>query len=898
MRLSPATRLGSYEILAQLGAGGMGEVYRARDTRLGREVAIKVLPEAFARDPDRLARFQREAQLLAALNHPNIAAIHGLEEQDGLRYLVLEYVPGETLAERVGAGLKPAPSPLPMEEALEISKQIAEALEAAHEKGIMHRDLKPANIKVTPEGQVKVLDFGLAKAFESEASAADLSRSPTLSMAATRAGVILGTAAYMSPEQAKGRPLDERADIWAFGCVLWEMLVGRQLFSGETVTDMLAAVIRAEPDWNALPPETPPAIRQLLSRCLQKDSKRRLRHIGDARIEIEDALSVPAGAVQRIPEKPELTARRELARWPLLVAIAVLAALAGAGVVWKLLPAPQAPAHLVVTLPAGESLALGEGPAMALSPDGRWLAYVVHRGATQQLYVRSIAEFQAKPIPGTDGAFNPFFSPDSQWIGFVAAGKMKKVPLGGGSAATICNGQGVWGASWATDGNIYFAERWQGESLLRVPAAGGTPQVISRPDAKKGESCHRWPHALPGGQGVLFTVGAGATFDDARIALLDVKTGQWKTLVEGGSNPRYVRTGHLLYVRAGTLFAIPFDLKKLEVTGTPVPVLEGVTTSTANGEGQFSVAEDGSLVYVPGGTAHSERKLVWVDRKGTNKPVTELRRAYEDLDLSPDGRRLALTIEGPTWNIWVHDLERGTLTRFTHEQTNTDPQWTPDGKRIVFTSFREGQYGLFWKPADGSGPEERLVAGPNFLHPYSFSADGRFLAYSDQHPKTDSDIWVLPMEGERKPQPFLRTPFQEMFPALSPDGRWIAYQSNESGRPEIYLQPFPGPGGRIQISTDGAWTPLWASTGRELFYLNAEKVMAVPIETKPTIRAGAPRVMFQLATIFTGHPYDHSPNAERFVFITPSEQQGASAQIYVVLNWFEELKSRVSSGKK
>jgi serine/threonine-protein kinase len=879
-----------YRVTAKIGAGGMGEVYRATDSKLGRDVALKVLPPAFAQDAQRMARFQREAQVLASLNHPNIATIHGLEEGAGIRALVMELVDGPTLAERIALG------PVPVEEALPLAKQIAEALEYAHERGIIHRDLKPANVKITADGKAKVLDFGLAKALSDDASGQDASHSPTLSMAATKAGIILGTAAYMSPEQARGKPADRRADIWSFGVVLYEMLAGMQAFSGDSVSDTLASVLRGEPDWNALPAETAPKLQSVLRRCLQKEPKHRLRDIGDARIEIEELLTGSSSAVTHASGQPE---RSQMAPWVVVAIVAGLAVLGTAAMGWKLLHAPtaQGPVHLVVALSPNESLARGVGPALAFSPDGRQLVYVARHGGSTQLYLRAIDDFQAKLIPGTESATNPFFSPDGQWIGFFTDLQLKKVPVAGGSAVAVCDAASPWGASWGEDDMIYYAERWQGESILRVTARGGTPQVVSRPDAKKGESSHRWPYLLPGGEALLFTIGTGTSFDDAQIAILNLKTSQWRTLIKGGTYPRYESNGHLVFVRAGTLLAVPFDLKRGEVSGTPVPVLEGVTTSTANGEAQFSLAENGSLAYILGDTTESERKLIWVDRKGAARAVTEGRRPYEDLSLSPDGRRLAMTIEGPTWNVWVYDIERGTLTRLTHEYTNTDPLWTPDGKRIVFTSYRDGKYGLFWTPADGSGPEEQLVASPNFLHPYSFSGDGRLLAYSEQNPQTRADVWVLPMEGERKPQSFLRTPFQEEFPALSPDGQWIAYESEESGRPEIYMQPFSGRGGRAQISINGGSNPGWAPTGRELFYLEAGKFMAVPIETKPILRAGMPRALFESVYLDSGHFYDPSADAQKFVFIVPNEQQAATKQINVVLNWFEELKRRVPTGK-
>jgi serine/threonine-protein kinase len=916
MALTVGARFGAYEIAGLLGAGGMGEVYRARDTKLRRDVALKVLPDQFARDPDRLARFTREAHVLATLNHPNIASIYGIEEADGVAALVLELVEGPTLAERLsGVGADPRVGlkgghigpPLRVDDALKIAAQIADALEAAHEKGIVHRDLKPANIKLTADERVKVLDFGLAKAMApGDASPAavaegDLSptMSPTLTAMASKLGVIVGTAAYMSPEQAKGKAVDKRTDIWAFGCVLYEMLTGQRAFVGEDVTDFVVAVMTKEPDWSSLPASTPPRLVELLKRCLKKDARERLRDIGDARIEIGEVSGAPAHVSGRDDES-HVSVQPKRRTWALATAVALVTALATAGVVAILLRAPhrQGAVRLVVTLPAGESLNIETGAAVTISPDGSRLAFVARRGTATQLYTRPIDDFAAKPIPNTENALMPFFSPDGQWIGFFADNRLKKVPAAGGPVTSICEAGAPWGGTWGVDGNIYFAERWHGESLLRVAAAGGTPQVISRPNRSKDESSYRWPHALPGGGAVLFTIGRGTTFDDARIAVFNTKTGETKTLIEGGTSPQLLLPGYLAYVRSGTLFAVPFDSIKLEIVGTTVPLVEGITTNRANGDAQFSLSRNGSLVYVPGGATVGDRKLLWVNRAGVVRSVTDVRRPYEDLSLSPDGKRLALTIEGPLWNVWVYDLERGTLAPFTYEYTNTDPVWAPDGRRIAFTSYRDGKYGLFWKPADGSGPEERLTASENFHLAYSFSRDGRFLAYEEQTSKGNFDLWVLPMDGDRKPRPFVRTPFENNAPAFSPDGRWIAFMSTESGHSEIYVQPFPGPGGKVQISTTGGDLATWAATGRELFYRDGDKVLVVPIDTQSAVRPGTPRVLFEVPRHQTGHPYDPSPDGQSFVLITPGEPQASLTQIHVVLNLREDLERRAAAGAR
>ncbi len=905
MALSPGTRLGPYEILSPLGAGGMGEVYRARDPRLGREVAVKVLPSAFSGDPERLARFEREAQLLASLNHPNIAAIHGLEESNGVRYLVLELVPGETLAELLAAG------PLTTEAALGISRQIAEALEAAHEKGIAHRDLKPANVKVTPEGKVKVLDFGLAKAFAGDSSATDLSQSPTVTRGATREGVVLGTAAYMSPEQARGKPLDKRTDIWSFGCVVYEALTGRQAFSGETVSDTIAAILGRDPDWQALPETTPANIQLLLRRCLQKDVTRRLRDIGDARIEIEERLNssgalLPSTAGISAPKRGR---RQRAVSWSL----AVLAALSIGVALWSLMRAPRTPtrsiARVVVPLPPTDRLALGALPVIALSSDGTRLVYVANHGGSTHLYVRSIDRFEAALVPGTDGAESPFFSPDGQSVGFFAEGKLKKVSLSGGAPLTLCSAPVNRGGSWGLDDSIIFAPSitW---GLFRVSSAGGTPKPLTVPDRKKGEYGHRWPEILPGGKAVLFTVWTGTSFDDARIAVVSLETGERRVLIEGGTYARYVPSGHLVYARAGGLLAVPFDLNRLEVTGPSVSIFEGVSMNPTFGGAEFSSSADGSLAYVPGGLRVGEETLVWVDRKGVAQTLPAPPRGYMSPRLSPDGQRLAVAIVGTNIGLWIYDLARGTLTRLIASGPIPFPIWTPDGKHLTFTSALGGALNLYWMPADGSGAAEPLTRSEDAQWPGSWSPNGQVLAFTEADPTTGYDIWVLGLDGDpstplgagRKARPFLQTASNEYLPMFSPDGRWLVYGSDESGRQEIYVRPFPGPGGKLQISTEGGTELMWARNGRELFYRNGDKMMAVAVETKPTFAAAKPKLLFEghyEPGVFAYEPnYDVAPDGQRFLMIKGSEQESAATQINVVENWSEELRRLAPAGKR
>jgi eukaryotic-like serine/threonine-protein kinase len=869
-------RIGSYQILSLVGAGGMGEVYEAHDSKLGRNVAIKVLPAEFVHDADRLSRFQREARMLASLSHPNIATIHGLEQSDGAHYLVMELVPGKTLAERLTGGA------LGLEEALKIAGQIAEALEAAHAKGVIHRDLKPANVKVTPEGRVKVLDFGLAKAFAG-AGAPDLSQ-PTLTLS-TEDGRILGTPAYMSPEQARGKPVDKRTDIWAFGCVLYEMLTARQAFPGATVSDAIAAVLGREPDWQALPASVPVKIRDLLRRCLQKDSQRRLHDIADARIEIEEA--------QAAPPAPAMEVRT---RWPgvlLWSGVFLLAAVIAGLAIWKLKPSsattPGVVSRVAITLPPGELFAGFEaGVSVALSPDGTRLAYVARRGGVQQVYLRSLEGLEAKPVPGSEGGAQPFFSPDSQWLGFFAGGKLKKISVAGGESLSIADATDPRGASWGSDGKIMFVPRREGV-VWQVSAAGGTPQPLTQMQGS--ETSHRWPEFLPGGQAVLFAAGiAGSNWDAARVAVQLIGPGQRRELVPRGTNPHYASSGHLIYALGGTVMALPFDGQRLEVKGPPSPVIESVLQLPLSGAAQYSFSATGSMVYVPASVAAAQRRLVWVNRSGSEVPLAAPARGYRHPRLSPDGKKLAVAIEGQETHIWLYDLARETLTRLTIEGSlNNNPNWTPDGGRIIFGSNREGAKGsgAFWQLADGSGGAERLTDAPSSAG--SWSSAGRVLVFDTSDPATGRDIYTLQPGGR---QPLIRTPFNEGSPTFSADGRWLAFASDASGRSEIYVQPYPGPGGRLQISTGGGTEPVWSRNGRELFYRSGDKLMAVDIDIRSGFSAGKPKSMFQglyQPTPVVEANYDVAPDG-RFLMIKPGGEEQAPTQVNVVLNWFEELK--------
>jgi serine/threonine protein kinase len=875
--LTPGARLGSYEIVGPLGAGGMGEVWRVRDARLGREVAIKVLPEAVAGDPARVARFEREAKLLASLNHPGIATVHGFEQVDGVSMLVQELVEGLTLAERLRRGA------LPMREALELAVLIAEALEAAHEKGIVHRDLKPSNVKLTADGRVKVLDFGLAKALGTESAVADVSKLTT-DTSPTGAGVILGTAPYMSPEQARGEGVDERTDIWAFGCVLYEMLTGGRAFRGATGSDVIAAIIERQPDWKALPTGTPPLVGSVLRRCLQKDRSRRLHAIADARLEIEEALTWAGSQAAAGPAWSRSSARRAL-----LMILGVLAA-AGTSWLWTRSPRPghQAPTRFNIDVAASTQLPLETVTApIAISPDGRQLAY---QAEGQGLYVRALDQAKARRIPGTESASQPFFSPDGQWLGCVADGKLLRVPLGGGSPRVIAEAPQPRGASWADDGTIVYTPHTL-SGLFRVSSEGGAPSTLTEPDPSQ-ETSHRWPQVLPGAHAVLFTTHPpSGRIDESRIAALSLKTGDRKILVQGGIYGRYVPTGHLVFVSGGSMFAAPFDVGKLELIGPAVAVLDDVRMAWGSGAAHFDFSRAGTAMYVAPHQRPGEAALQWVDRKGAAAPVTSTRRAFRAPRLSPDGRRLAVHVQEPNgMDLWLLEIARQAWSRLTFAKDNAWPVWSPDGARIAFTSNRNGYYNLYLVAADGGGVE-RLTTSVSWHFPTSWSPDGRVLVFEGSNPDTEFDVWEVPVDGGRRPRPLVVAPLAQNEARFSPDGRWLAYESAESGRAEVYVRAYGGSDRRWTISTEGGSAPLWSHMGREIVYTNGTKILAVPVATTPTFKAGVPAVLFDRGKRV--HGYDVTPDGQRFVIAEDAEPEPERLQIVVIPDWFEELKAKV-----
>jgi len=894
MVLSSGAKLGPYEIVAPLGAGGMGEVYRARDTRLDRSVAIKILPAHLSQNAEAKERFDREARAISSLSHPNICHLYDVGQQDGASYLVMEYLDGETLADRLRKG------PLPLEQVLKIGADICEGLERAHCSAVAHRDLKPSNIMLTKTG-AKLMDFGLAKPAVAAIGASSSSASlATMSQPLTAEGTIVGTFQYMSPEQVEGKEADVRSDIFSLGAVLYEMITGKRAFEGRTTASTIAAILAGEPKpISTIQPMSPPALERVVKACLEKDPDDRMQTAHDVRLQLRwiaeagpRATPLPAAAMRSMPGRRALI----LGLGALLLG-AVIASLA----TWNLKPPPQQPvSRTIITLPPGQRLAGLDQPCVALSPDGNHLAYVAVQGGTQQLYLRAMDSLEARPVPGTEGATGPFFSPDGQWLGFFASGKLKKVLAGGGAVLTLGDVFQPRGASLGSQGAITFAPT-AASTLQQVPDAGGTPQALTR--LAKGENSHRWPEFLPGGKAVLFSAAmTSSTWVNPQVAVHSVATGERRNLVQLGTQPRYALSGHLLYAHGGTLMAVPFDPQRLELTGTAVPVVEGVMQSAVSGAAQYSLSATGSLVYVPGSIEADQRRLVWVTRNGAEQPIAAPSRAYRIPRLSPDGRRVVVAIDEEGAQTWLYDLSRETLTRLTFGGTvNQAPVWAPDSKRVAFQSNKEGPLELFSQLADGGGGLERLTTSEYSPAPNSWSSDGQLLAYIDVNPTTGWDVWVLRL-SDHKAQPFLQTAFNESAPKFSPDGHWLAYVSDESGHWEIYVQPYPGPGGKWQISADGGMEPVWNPNGRELFYRSGRKMMAVDIATHPGFVAGKPRVLFEgeyLLTPLAFPNYDVSPDGQRFLMLKPTEQKAtAPAQINVVLNWFEELKRLVPAGKK
>ena len=878
MSLSPGARLGKVEILSLIGAGGMGEVYRARDPRLKRDIAVKVLPAVWASDADRLARFQREAELLATLNHPNVAAIYGFEEADETQALLLELVEGPTLADRLRRG------PIPITEASSIARQIADALDAAHERGIVHRDLKPANIKVRDDGMVKVLDFGLAKALEPEPSAGAATQLPTVTdPGMTRAGVILGTAAYMSPEQARGQAVDKRTDIWAFGCVLYEMLMGRAPFVRPTVTDTLAAVVEQHPNWTALPPATPEFVVRLLRRCLEKDVRRRWHDIADARLYLEDLDNPP-------PVEPHGLARRRIPQ--VVAALGVLAVVAASAAVWNSRRGEDAPAsdpvRFTVDLQPGEELPLDAGlpVPMAISRDGRSIVYVTRRPSGNRIYLRQTERVDANMIAGTDGGSGPFISPDGQWLGFASGGFIRKVSMQGGTPQTVARVATFFGGCWSDDGSIVFHE-WQ-SGLFRVSADGGTPERLTSQDEQAEGPGHQTPFCLPGGRAVLFSVSPRGR--PRAVEAVEIRTGRRTHLLEG-SSPQYVSSGHLVFVRDGKLHAAPFDVARLDVTGPAVALADDIAVTVVQDRGALAISLNGTLAYAP--AVSNSSRLVAVDAAGGSRPVVEGQSRFDHPRFSPDGTRLVVSVALDTGNeLWVYDLARNARARLSVGGQVSRPIWSHDGLSITFQ--REGS--LYSMPADDSRTPGVLLArdqSANALFPLAWSRVGPTLVYSRPAPGTNRDVFTLSADGV--PTPFLVTPRDERSAMLSPDGRWMVYAALEAGREEeVYVERNPGPGERVVVSVGGGREPVWSPFGDEIFYrsTDGQRMMAVTVRADPAVNIGRPRTLFQGAfrTGLFWANYDVHPKTREFVML--AAEGPLQPRLTVALNWTRVLGQR------
>ncbi len=949
------TTLAHFKITDKLGEGGMGEVYRAEDTKLGRQVAIKVLPDAVANDPERLARFEREAKVLAALNHPHVAAIYSIEsalpagrpgapfasqdevdatlreppvgsaakadveagdrgverqhppakprEQPArpIHFLVMELAEGEDLTERIARG------PVPVEEAVAIALQIATALEIAHEQGIVHRDLKPANIKVGKDGQVKILDFGLAKAMESHGGTgadASVSMSPTLTAQMTGAGIILGTAAYMSPEQARGQEADPRSDIWSFGVVLQEMLTGQRAFQADTVSDTLARVLMQEPDWDALDRRLPPRITHLLRRCLERETRSRLQAIGEARIALESYIADPNAAEPAVAaESPSAAAGSSvLRRAPLWLALGLL--VGGLAAFWlarRSVPDTPAAALRYAIDPVEGTVAGSEDTnGLDISRDGTKIVYVgtTAGGSNTRLYLKTNVDAEPRALPETEGARSPFFSPDGQWIAFFSENDLRKVSLLGGSPISLAPTRDRRGGVWHPDGSIYFVGH-SAAPLSRVAESGGDVAQITQLDTERRERTHRWPSLVPGGKAILYTSDTHDSteyYDDARIEAVNLATGEQKVVLEGSSRAVAVASGHLIFARDGSLFSIPLNLDTLEVSGDPRLVVQGVLTVVVSGAVQFAISDTGTLAYVPGEKTSEIFDLVWLTPEGESELASSEQGVYFQVALSPQGDRAALVSSmRDSQDVWILDMERGTLSRFTFEASNMNPIWTPDGKGLVFSSNRDGTHPKpYLKSANGIGEPQLLWDAPDEALASSLSSDGRWLAVelsqSQDNREQSTEIWIVDLTGEREPVPFIQDRNRNRYPSFSPDDRWLAYVSSESGTDHVYVRPFPAADGKWQISTVFAREPRWTPDGKRLFYRSVEGPKYVDIDTTQGLRAGRP-VLIEPDNI--GGPfnmtYSFQPNGERLLALRSHVDDESQWRVHVILGWEDQL---------
>lgn len=893
MNLAVGTRIGSYEVMASLGAGGMGEVYKATDTRLHRTVAIKALHTLFAADPERVSRFEREAQLLASLNHPNIAAIYGVEERDREKYLVLEFVDGRTLFDVLRDG------PLPVSEAMAFAKQIADGLVAAHDRGIIHRDLKPGNIMVTADGAIKILDFGLGKTLDAGPGTEDQQNSPTMTMAATRAGIILGTAGYMSPEQAKGRTADKRSDVWAFGCVLYEMLTGRRAFDGEDITETLAAIVRGEPDWAALPAGLPAPVRELVERCLIKNRTDRLSDMSVVKYLLGDRSSTTRASAA--PASTVLAAPRST--WPLsvlvttgLLAVALAVSL---GALW-MRGADGASSNtggvtrVSISLPVGDQLSGTQFSPVAISPDGQTVVYSAVRSNVTQLFARHLNEAAPRPLAGTEGARSPFFSPNGRWIGFTVPGQLKKIAIDGAALQVVTTASDARGATWAPDDMIYYAPT-NASSIWRVSASGGAATEVTTLDRARGEISHIWPRVTPDNATLLFTVRTGPGNDERRLVALDLKSGERHDVLPGVTTARFTTTGHLVYGRLDRLFAVPWADGHLVPGGVPIALPE--TPRTENeAVADYDLAANGTLIAVPGGPERMQNRIVWVNRDGTTEVLPLPERDYESVVLSPDGRQAIVQVLDGTIGLWMIDLARQTMTPFlVSGPSRQSPVWSADGKRVFYRLTRDGMRNVYMKNADGTGDEIRLTDKAGVVQsPMSVSPDGKWLSYSEGGDNSGVGVWITPAQPQTGVAPYRFAPSEPGGNGhFSPDSKWLAFQSSVSGRSEIYVRSFPEAGPRKQVSENGGSQPRWSRDGRQLYFTSLDgKIMATDVTLGASFSSGAPRVLFAQgfkSPSNTNTPYDISTTG-RMIGVKQHPVANILDRIDVVINWINQLK--------
>jgi serine/threonine protein kinase/Tol biopolymer transport system component len=881
--LSPGQTVGPYRVTDKIGEGGMGEVFRAHDSRLKRDAALKVLPASSVGDSERRRRFEREAQVLAALNHPAIAQVYGVELDGSEPIIVMEFVEGATLADRIGKG------PLPIDDVVAIALQLCDGLEAAHERNVIHRDLKPANIKVRPDGSIKILDFGIARVLSTD-TVSDTANSPTMLGGSTDAGIILGTAADMSPEQARGRAVDKRADIWAFGCIVFEMLTGKPVFAGESTTDILADVVKKDPEWDLLPPATPDRLIDTLKRCLQKNVKDRARDIADVRFEIEQALRAPAARTASGTAGPGRSPLQSLAWFgggALITAIAVVAIMGGRGAEVT----PPTPVRSAIVLPPSTTLALGRGSSVTVSPDGRTIAYTARADGKTLLYLRPLDRFESTPLAGTEDASNPFFSPDGRWIGFFADEKLKKVSLDGGAPVLVADAINPRGHAWSLDDTV-FVTTSNNAGISRVPARGGKLEPYST--LQKGQLSHRWPSVLPDGKTLLFSVWNDAGWEVSRIAALrsgaDTPT---MVLDIGGGYPRYVGDasgqGYLIYARSEGLMSAGFDERTSALTTQAIPVVDGVLTNLSGGA-HFDVSPSGTLAYVPGSFEENARDLVWVSREGKEVSASRLIRGLtRTFDLSPDGTKVLRNSSG---DIWIEELENGRTTRVTSspEAGNFTGIWSKDGSVVAFARGLASNVDIFMRRSDGSG-EQRLTSTPRPKVPVSFSADGRWLAYNEFDPVTLGDIGIVEV-ATGQTRPFVKTDATESYGQFSPDGKWMLYQSNDTGRFEIYVKSLVGDGAPLRISANGGIVGAWSPRTNEMVYRGLDGgVYAVAVRMGDTFEADKPRLLFQARNYESG--YELAPDGQRFLMMPMISSETTSTQINIVQNFLTELRQRV-----